>query len=1094
MEAPTRLWPTALHVITPEADVRSPMWQKMWERAGVPPASVQWTALDRAAQPGWQPPAGVDGLLLLGELALQQMMFESNLFRWRGRTMRTYRFRTGMPMTLLSTLRVTDLLPRAQAGQVVDQLANRPARFQGVWVRDVQHAMATVGVYHHHEPQYLLNPGQGDWQAWVRDALQGTTPLSFDIETQYTPKGIRSEAEDEETPIAEGALLRIAFSHTPYAGVSVPWQQEYLEGITALLRSARPKLGWNCPTPEHKILTWDQRWVEAGTLTVGDRLLAFDEEIPGPGRRRRYREATVVACERAQSPVMAVTFDDGTVVKVTPEHKWLVARGQACNNARWVETAALTPGCRIAQVLDVWEDNTSRNAGYLAGFFDGEGALGQFQVTASQNAGPLYEHVKTVMAAERIPFKTCRSTTTGKNHKVQKLYVNGVPQMLKFLGTIRPQRLLQNLAERHLGVFQTKATRYRRVVSVEALGHREVVHLETSTHTYLLEGFGAHNCVAFDLPRLRAEGIEVGGRVYDYQDGWHLLQSDLPKGLEWVSSFYTDYAPWKHLSDQSLARYAAIDVDVALQNARGIEADLRKAGQWTLFERHVVDLMPLLARAGRRGNRIDLAYQADLVADMQAEKGRLTDTAQAHVPRDLKPRTTQATQPEPGIDHDVVLVPATVKQCSKCLQTITNKSAHLKGGKKNPCHGADIQLVPGDKPTYAIVEPFNLGSSAQLALYATAHAHPVGFNPKTKQPSMDKTQLEKLHKAVGATHPVYGLALDYSRVAKTLSTYIYQPDAEGLIHTQYVNAPSTGRLASRNYNLQNVGKRESNPWAKKARRQIVAREGHIFVQADSTSIEAVVTGYLIGDPTFVEVAKQSIHAYLTCKELGWAFTPETIEQVKREHKALYNQFKTAVYLLLYGGDPYLMHMTNPELFPTKRSAQDIQRKIFALMPALPAWQTRVREQAKREGVLQSPWGYRHHFYDVYTFKRDGQGRITLDEQGAPEIKLGQDAKRALAFIPQNCAGAFCRDSLLQIGESSWGAYMPANVSVHDGYLLEVPEAMADAAEAFLIKVLTRPVPELGGLQIPCETDRGYNWADWSPDNPRGMRPGHKVLV
>ena len=846
MEAPTRLWPTALHVITPEADVRSPMWQKMWERAGVPPASVQWTALDRAVQPGWQPPAGVEGLLLLGELALQQMQFESNLFRWRGRTMRTYRFRTGMPMTLLSTLRVTDLLPRAQTGQVVDQLANRPARFQGVWVRDVQHAMATVGVYHHHEPQYLLNPGQGDWQAWVRDALQGTTPLSFDIETQYTPKGIRSETEDDETPVAEGAMLRIAFSHTPYAGVSVPWQQEYLEGITALLRSARPKLGWNC--------------------------------------------------------------------------------------------------------------------------------------------------------------------------------------------------------------------------------------------------------LAFDLPRLRAEGIEVGGRVYDYQDGWHLLQSDLPKGLEWVSSFYTDYAPWKHLSEQSLARYAAIDVDVALQNARGIEADLRTAGQWTLFERHVVDLMPLLARAGRRGNRIDLTYQAALVADMQAEKGRLTDAAQAHVPRDLKPRATQATLPEPGVDHDVVLVPATVKQCSKCLQTITNKSAHLKGGKKNPCHGAEIQLVPGTKPTYAVIEPFNLGSSAQLAVYATAHTHPVGFNPKTKQPSMDKTQLEKLHKAVGATHPVYGLALDYSRVAKTLSTYIYQPDAEGLIHTQYVNAPSTGRLASRNYNLQNVGKRETNPWAKKARRQIVARDGHIFVQADSTSIEAVVTGYLIGDPTFVEVAKQSIHAYLTCKELGWAFTPETIEQVKREHKALYNQFKTAVYLLLYGGDPYLMHMTNPELFPTKRSAHDIQRKIFALMPALPAWQTRVREQAKREGVLQSPWGYRHHFYDVYTFKRDGQGRITLDEQGVPEIKLGQDAKRALAFIPQNCAGAFCRDSLLRIGESSWGAYMPANVSVHDGYLLEVPEAMADAAEAFLVNVLTRPVPELGGLQIPCETDRGYNWADWSPDNPRGMRPGQKVHV
>ena len=57
------------------------------------------------------------------------------------------------------------------------------------------------------------------------------------------------------------------------------------------------------------------------------------------------------------------------------------------------------------------------------------------------------------------------------------------------------------------------------------------------------------------------------------------------------------------------ARLAAIDVDAALQNGQGIEADLRKRGQWDLYERHVVELMPLLARAGRRGNRIDLGYQ-----------------------------------------------------------------------------------------------------------------------------------------------------------------------------------------------------------------------------------------------------------------------------------------------------------------------------------------------------------------------------------------------------------------------------------------------------------------------------------------------------
>jgi hypothetical protein len=189
-----------------------------------------------------------------------------------------------------------------------------------------------------------------------------------------------------------------------------------------------------------------------------------------------------------------------------------------------------------------------------------------------------------------------------------------------------------------------------------------------------------------------------------------------------------------------------------------------------------------------------------------------------------------------------------------------------------------------------------------------------------------------------------------------------------------------------------------------------------------------------------------------------------------------------------------MYMPNPELFPTINAARAIQEKIFAIMPALPAWQARVREQAKREGVLHSPYGYRHHFYDVYTFKRDAAGVIQYDGAGAPIVKLGQDAKRALAFIPQNCAGAFCRDSLLLIGASVWADYMPANISVHDGYTLEVPDAMALEAEAFLVDVLTRSVPELGGLRIPCESDLRKNWADWAPDNPEGMRPHRKVLV
>ena len=843
-------WDPGVIVVTPQSDTKGAMWQKMWERAGIAPSSVQVLPLEdwRPTEPGKRPvPESVHTILTMGEQAMNVVAMQSDLFRWRGRTQAIYNW--GLPCTVVSTMRVTELLPflgASKAERNVSQLRNRPARYQGVWIRDVQYALKQGGVIHRYSDNYLLDPvDRLQWQRYVDSVLSAGQQLSFDIETQYTPKGLKSE-EDTETGIAEGAMLRIAFSHGPHTGASVSWQHQYMDGIRALLESDLPKVGWNC--------------------------------------------------------------------------------------------------------------------------------------------------------------------------------------------------------------------------------------------------------LAFDVPKLESEGLRVGGRIRDYQDAWHLLESDLPKGLEWTSSFYTHVAPWKHLSDINLARYAAMDADIALQNALGIERDLRHYGQWDLFERHVTDLMPILRRAGQRGNAIDLEYQAVLRAEMEAEKQRLRDEADRLVPRHVKPRARVATPPATEVDHDVVKVPAKVKTCSICGAEMPNKAAHTKGGKKNPCAKATTVEVDGERPMYDIVVPFNLGSSDQMQAYAKFFNHPLGWNPKTQAVTMDANHIEKLADKYGTNHPIYGAQLEYSKVSKTLSTYMYAPDDLGLIHTSYVNAPSTWRLASRDYNLQNVGKRETNPWAKKARRQIVARPGHVFVQADSTSIEAVVLGVLIDDPEFVRVAKKSIHAYLCCQELKWDFTDDAISRVKKEQKDLYNQFKTAVYLLLYGGDPYLMHMTNPAVFPTVQSAQLIQRKIFKIMPKLEQWQARTREQAKREGVLQTPWGYRHRFYDVYTFKRDDQGNILYDEEGKPKMKMGQDSKRALAFIPQNCAGAFCRDTLVLIGQSKWGQYMPANVSVHDSYCLEVPEELADAAEQFLVNTLTRPVEMLGGVRIGCEVDRGYNWADWSEDNPRGMKVQRKVEV
>lgn len=636
------------------------------------------------------------------------------------------------------------------------------------------------------------------------------------------------------------------------------------------------------------------------------------------------------------------------------------------------------------------------------------------------------------------------------------------------------------------------------------------------------------NGILFDIPRLKKEGFPVHSTAYDYQDGWHMLQSDLPRGLEFVSSIYTRQLPWKHLNSSAPGLYSCIDADVALQNAIGIKRDLEENNQWNIFVEDSVELMPILVRAGERGNKIDLPYSIALKKEMIDEKARIVETAASMAPIEIRPRKHYKRTPEAIREHipeDILRLPTSgyqiqstsgelfesvsvvveAKVCSVCGARVGNFIQHLKGGKKNPCKvaGAVAQKAMVDAVEWDLIEPFNLGSSDQIKEYIRFHKHPMGQDRKTKKDSANAKHIAKLAAKYGDTHPLYREKLREAKLTKVIGTYVYcdRADATGFIHSTYINSPSTWRLAARNENLTNVGKREGNPWAVRARRQIIAREGHIFVQADSTSIEAVVTGYFLGDPTFIDIAKKSIHAYFVCREVGWEFNDANIEKVKAEYKGLYNQFKTAIYLLLYGGDPFLMFMENPDTFKSEAGARLIQDKIFQMLPALKDWHDNTRAQAKKEGFLVGPWGHRHYFYDVHTFKKNSKGEFMFEDDGRPKLKLGQDAKKALAFRPQNAAAKFGRDTLRLIGNSRWGQWMPANVFVHDGYCLEVPESDKEEAGEFLIQTLTRVVPELGGLRIGCELEYGYNWADvdkakkiFTDGNPTGMRTIKKVEV
>lgn len=598
------------------------------------------------------------------------------------------------------------------------------------------------------------------------------------------------------------------------------------------------------------------------------------------------------------------------------------------------------------------------------------------------------------------------------------------------------------------------------------------------------------NGIIFDIPVLQDTEYEVVGPVWDGMDMFHFYQSNLPKGLEWATSFHTDLLPWKHLSDSSPALYNAIDADAALREVEGLEDQLKHEGRLGTFINHYVRLSPPLVRSGKNGAKIDRVVQEELRSELLLEVERIS-TSLPELPDEVKPYDLYKKPPKDGWDT-TIKIPGKGKFCGNCGEQFTSKSLHQKG-KGNPCKGADTKVKAVEVDAYKKFGKFNLNSTTQLLGYMRFMGHPIGKNKKDAQKeAADKGHLKKLAKLT--KDPLYKLALEAHQVGKTLGTYVngFAPDLEGLIHTIYTNSPTTPRLGSRAVNLQNVGKKEDNPWAMRARDQIVSKNG-ILVQADSSAIEAVMQGYYMDDMDYIDVATKGVHSWLCCKQLGWEFNEESISKIKKDHKGLYDKMKVVNYLTNFGGSAKMAYLSFEGLFATVKDAEETQGMLYAMLPKLKEFHDQIRFNAQKQGFLELPgWKHRHYYYDVY--KKDSNGKIIL----------GKDAKKVAAFYPQGSAAAFMRDNILLIaygdqacewigipplglGDGLPWEWLPAVLVVHDGYTIDCPTSKKEMVADYLVKVLTRPIPQLDGLLVGCEVDFGLNWG-------KGMKGVRKVVV
>jgi len=121
----------------------------------------------------------------------------------------------------------------------------------------------------------------------------------------------------------------------------------------------------------------------------------------------------------------------------------------------------------------------------------------------------------------------------------------------------------------------------------------------------------------FDIEHLANAGCEVRGKLWDTMWAGQMIQPDLDKNLDTMSSLYLDIPRWKHKRLQDEAVYNRLDVHATLAMVAPQRECLAEQGQLSLFEDVVMPMLPVLIGMKRRGVRIDTAKRDEIAKDLE---------------------------------------------------------------------------------------------------------------------------------------------------------------------------------------------------------------------------------------------------------------------------------------------------------------------------------------------------------------------------------------------------------------------------------------------------------------------------------------------
>ncbi|HVT31828.1 MAG TPA: DNA polymerase I [Rhodanobacteraceae bacterium] len=324
-----------------------------------------------------------------------------------------------------------------------------------------------------------------------------------------------------------------------------------------------------------------------------------------------------------------------------------------------------------------------------------------------------------------------------------------------------------------------------------------------------------------------------------------------------------------------------------------------------------------------------------------------------------------------------------------------------------------------------------------------------------KTPSGQPSTNEEALEAISNDHALPRMILEYRGLAKLRSTYTEKladnvNPRTGRVHTNYNQATAaTGRLSSQDPNLQNIPIRTEE--GRRIRQAFVAPPGWKVVAADYSQIELRIMAHLSGDAGLLAAfhGNQDIHRATAAEVFGLP-----VDQVDTNQR---RAAKAINFGLMYGMSAFGLAR---QLGVGRGEAQDYMARYFSRYPGVREFMDRMREEAHRDGYVETLFGRRLH----------------LDYINSKNQVQRSGAERAAINAPmQGTAADIIKRAMIDVDAWLLDEDEPARMlmQVHDELVFEIRE---DRVEAVAIAIRER-MAAAARLSVPLVVDVGVG-ANW----------------